>query len=640
MADPYTAHTQHGDESKLKSAVQFIERGMHDKALPIFKELARHNKTVAIHQYNYGNALRMVGRLRDAAQFYAAAHKLDPNHVDAAMNLALIYCEQGRHSEALILARGVLTRHPANPIAALILNLAVDMGAIDDSARDVLAQVVAALESGCVCTNQTDAARVTFALGIVYILLDRRDDAVATLRRALEYPEIAAHAVNRLLQVQSEICLWTDIQTLRDRLKDQARNRPATVGMFDLLKFDEPEIIRQVAMVKTPKPPGQPFRPQRPRGNKIRIGYLSPDFRDHPTSYLIAELPELHDRSAFDVQLFSYGAADDSAIRQRIASAADRFIDLHGRSSQEIAHAIHAARVDILVDLAPFIGTGRMEIAALRPAPIQVNWLGYPGTTGAPHMDYLIGDHQIIPRGYEEFYSEAVVRLPVTYQSTDRKRTVAVAKSRAEHGLPDTGRILAAFHQGWKILPEMFDVWCRLLVNHPDTVLWFIAIRPEARQNLCREAEARGISSSRLVFGERLPNAEHLTRYECADLLLDTFPCGAHTTLSDALWQGCPAVTMSGRSFQARVGASLLNAANLPQMVTTSVEEYEIKLNQLLSDPGALPDLRVRLRTQREHIPLFDTPRFVRELESAYCIMAERARAGLPPKAFDVPLGG
>ncbi|HXF65901.1 MAG TPA: hypothetical protein VNK67_04265, partial [Burkholderiales bacterium] len=359
------------------------------------------------------------------------------------------------------------------------------------------------------------------------------------------------------------------------------------------------------------------------------VGYLSWGFHRHATAHLAAELFELHDRARFEITAYDCGPEDGSGVRSRIRRSCERFVDISRASHFEAARLIHGTGTDILVDLTGYTLGGRPQILALRPAPVQVSWLGYPGTLGADWVDYLVADPVVIAPGEERFYAERVLRLPHCYQVNDRRREVAErTPSREEAGLPAEGFVFCCFNQAYKITPEMFSLWMRVLAAVPGSVLWLAEPNAWAPDNLRREAQARGIAPERLVFAPRRPLAEYLVQYRLADLALDTFPYTSHTTASDALWMGCPIVTCPGETFASRVAASILRAAELPELVAGSFEDYERLAVGLATAPGRLAALRSRLRERRASCPLFDTPRLVRELEGLYERMFEAYLAG------------
>jgi predicted O-linked N-acetylglucosamine transferase (SPINDLY family) len=370
---------------------------------------------------------------------------------------------------------------------------------------------------------------------------------------------------------------------------------------------------------------------------KTTLGYLSADFHSHATAYLIAELFEKHDRQRFQVFGYSCGADDGSPMRRRLIKAFDRFSDLKDASFVESAQRIAADGVDILVDLKGYTQNARTQILALRPAPVQVNYLGYPGTMGAPFMDYILVDDFVVPGDQQPFFTEKLVHLPGCYQVNDSQREISAhAPSRAECGLPEKGFVFCSFNNSYKITPDVFDVWMGLLKAVSGSVFWLFEGNRFAPANLRREAEARGVAAQRLVFAPRKPPPEHLARHRVADLFLDTFPVNAHTTASDALWAGCPVLTMAGETFVSRVAGSLLRTIGLSELVTTSLDDYQAMALRLARDAESLAGLRARLEASRRNSPLFDAGQFARNLEKAYIIMWEIYACGQQPHAFTV----
>jgi predicted O-linked N-acetylglucosamine transferase (SPINDLY family) len=376
---------------------------------------------------------------------------------------------------------------------------------------------------------------------------------------------------------------------------------------------------------------------RRPGGGRIRIGYFSADYHGHATAHLVAGLLEAHDRERFEIFAFSFGPASGDEMRTRISAAVDRFIDVRDRSDQDVAQFSRSLGIDIAVDLKGFTSGARPDIFANRAAPVQVSYLGYPGTMGAGYIDYIIADRTVLPEDARRHYSEKVVYLPYSYQVNDDKREIAdVAPSRAALGLPSDGFVFCCFNASYKIEPGTFRTWMRILQRIEGSVLWLFESNPAASASLRKEAEAAGVGGERLVFAEHLPQALHLARHRAADLFLDTRPCNAHTTASDALWAGLPVLTCAGESFASRVAASLLNAIGLPELVTTSPQHYEALAMELARDRGRLSGLREKLARNRLAEPLFDTARFTKHIESAYMQMDERHQADLPPDHFDV----
>jgi predicted O-linked N-acetylglucosamine transferase (SPINDLY family) len=352
---------------------------------------------------------------------------------------------------------------------------------------------------------------------------------------------------------------------------------------------------------------------------------------------LIAELFEKHDRERFQVFGYSYGPDDRSPTRSRLVKAFDRFLDVRDVSLAGAAERIAADDVDILVDLKGYTGYARPQILALRPAPIQVNYLGYPGTMGASFLDYILVDDFIVPADQQPFYTEKLVHLPGCYQVNDSRREISPRRpSREECQLPADGFVFCSFNNSYKITPQMFDVWMRLLKAAAGSVLWLLEGNRFVAANLCREAEARGVAAERLVIAPRLQLPEHLARHALANLFLDTFPVNAHTTASDALWAGLPVLTLAGQTFASRVAGSLLRTIGLPELITTCLEDYEETALRLASDRDQLAGLRARLEVNRTTSGLFDGGQFARNIEKAYATMWKIHSSGEEPRAFAV----
>ena len=387
-----------------------------------------------------------------------------------------------------------------------------------------------------------------------------------------------------------------------------------------------------------PASPQPLWRGERYEHDRIRVAYLSTDLRAHAVGFLIVGALEHHDKSRFETTGISLGPDDKSETRARIEAAFDRFIDVREKSDNEVAALLREMEIDIAVDLNGFTGDPRTRILARRPAPIQVNYLGYPGTMGADYIDYIIADPIVITPN-EEPYLQREDRLSARQLSGERFETTHGSKrvpSRAEAGLPETGFVFSSFNNTYKISPEMFSVWMRLLSGVEGSVLWLLEDNVFAAENLRREAAARGVNPDRLIFAPRTTPDNHLARTTLADLFLDTLPYNAHTTASDALWVGLPVITTPGTTFPGRVAASLLTAIGLPELIAPSLADYERLALTLARDPAALAALKAKLVSHRASFPLFDTKRFTRNLEAALSQMWERHRQGLPPQTFAV----
>jgi predicted O-linked N-acetylglucosamine transferase (SPINDLY family) len=465
------------------------------------------------------------------------------------------------------------------------------------------------------------------------------DAAEASKRALLLDPE---HVAAMRIGINSRLfgCDWREFEADKQLVAEKAISGVQTIRPFlhRAISGSEEEnlLVAKLWARGYPRSNEPLWRGERCRHDRIRVAYISTDLRTHPVGAIMVGPIEQHDRTRFEITAVSIGSDDGGDVRRRIAAAVDRFIDAQAMSDMEVAAMLRELEIDIAVDLNGLTGEKRHGILASRPAPIQVNYLGYPGTMAAPFIDYIIADHIVIPDENRGYYSEKVAYLPNTYLPYDRRRPIAEKNAtRAEQGLPDEGFIFACFSNLYKIAPEIFDVWMRLLTAVDGSVLWLLASNPAAMHNLRRRAEANGISPERVIFAGHTKEAgDHLARHRLADLFLDTLPYNAHSTCSDALWTGLPVLTCLGKAFPGRVAASLLYATSLPELVTTSLPEYEARALALAHAPGQLTAIREKLARNRETALLFDTARFTRDLESVYTTMWERQQAGLPPESF------
>jgi predicted O-linked N-acetylglucosamine transferase (SPINDLY family) len=433
------------------------------------------------------------------------------------------------------------------------------------------------------------------------------------------------------------LCDWSEFDADREALISFASTKAWYDPWHLVLLTDDPELhllgAKGLAGHALPQPerPSSTTRPQR-----LKIAYVSADLRAHPGAFLSAGLFEKHDRDRFEIVVVSL-AKDDSDIRRRILDAADVALDVSGQSGQAIAHRLQAMGVHVAVDLMGHKANANFDIFRNRAAPVQINFLGYPGTMGSEALSYVIVDPVIATDEVQRTMAEELVIMPHCYQCNDDQRPWPNSgPTRAQCRLPEDAVVYCSFNQPRKITPEVFDVWMRILRRVEGSVLWLYIKLDGARENLLREAKARGIAADRIIFAERLPLKEHLARLRLADLMLDTFPYGSHTTASDALWMGCPVLTRAGRSFASRVAASLLSTVGLPELVTESDKDYEALAVDLAKQPERLATLRARLAEARTTTPLFNTALFCRNIERAYDLMWERYAAGLPPALIDL----
>jgi predicted O-linked N-acetylglucosamine transferase (SPINDLY family)/glycosyltransferase involved in cell wall biosynthesis len=445
------------------------------------------------------------------------------------------------------------------------------------------------------------------------------------------------------LYMKRLLCDWKDVESECEQLEALiGRGLKAALPFTTLSISDSPAIQRQAAEIyardKVPARSSAAAIPRRPRRDRIRIGYFSADFHNHATSYLIAELFERHDRSRFEILGFSFGPLKLDEMNQRVSSAMDRFVDVRSMPDREVAELSRKLEVDIAVDLKGFTEDNRAGIFAERAAPIQVSYLGYPGTMGAGYMDYLIADPTLIPQASQQHYSEKILYLPDSYQVNDSRRAISAKPcARADERLPESAFVFCCFNKAYKISPSVFDSWMRILGRVEGSVLWLLEENSWTVENLRAEAARRGIAPQRLVFASSLPVDEHLARHRLADLFLDTLPYNAHTTTSDALRVGLPVLTRTGETFASRVAASLLRATGLPELITATESEFEELAIDLAHHPERLQALRHRLQQNRPTAPLFDCQSFTCHLESTYIAIVERYHAGLPPDHIQIP---
>lgn len=577
-------------EAALNLGEVLRRNGAFADAASAFRTALQIDARNALALNGLGNVLRMQGEAADAAGFYQQATRVAPTDVNGFLNLGILRAQQGHYDEACALLRQAVKIDPASRTAQLKLAEALRIsGYLEES-------------------------------GTVY-------------RELLAMQPGHAAALAGLAHVRQHLCDWDGIEAMWEQSRQAIRDgEDAGITPFSALSIPttpQEQLAcarawaqREFGWIKALERPPRAAPAAGPR--RLTLGYLSWDYHEHATAYLMAEVFELHDRERFKVHAYSFGPDDGSAIRQRIRGACDAFVDVAGLSDAAAAQRIAADGVDILIDLKGYTLGARTAVLAYRPAPVQVNWLGFPGTMGADCIDWILGDGFIIPEGAEAHYQERVCRLPDCYQPNDRKREVGPAPGRAECGLPETGIVFCCFNQAYKILPETFAAWMRILQQVPGSVLWLLETTDLTMANLRRNAVAHGIAAERIVFAPRRPLAAHLARYRVADLAIDTFPYTSHTTASDALWAGCPLVTRVGDTFASRVAGSVLRAAGLAQLLTGTVAEFEALAVQLALDAQRRQALRDHLERGRAGFPLFDAPRFVLNLEAAYSTLAPR----------------
>ncbi len=593
--------------------VLYAQLGEVDNVLAAFEQALTLNPLRAETWNNAADAALRRGQLDVAFQYALQAARLNPDLAEA------VYC---------------------------LVQAAYKLGeAGHESGDDALKTAVQLIKAQTDTPERAMAAAPVFAqVGLFEHATDILEQSLA--RSGNQPPTL----LGELVRNQYRICDWRDLATRQTQLRALAQASETSViapftamtladfGPSDLLR-----IARARALIYRPwserahelsSPTGMPSK------QRLRIGYLSDDFQEHATAYLTASLFERHDRDRFEIFAYSTGLDEGGQMRQRLINAFEHFVDIRSLGHLEAAQRIRDDAIDILVDLKGYTTGSRLEILALRPSPLQVSWLGFPGGLGAPFIDYLIADRVVAPPEHAGHYDEALAYLPDTYAPVDDARPVGQTPTRADAGLPDSALVLCCFNDPYKITPAVFDCWCELLRETPDAVLWLYARTGVVRDTLMREAQARGVAPERLIFADKLPQPEHLARIALADLFLDTLPVNAHTTASDALWMGVPVLTCMGETFASRVAASLLSATGITELITTNLDQYRAVARQLIEHPAELAALRARLANARVGAALFDSRRFTRNLEALYLRMWTRHTGGGSPHQLDAVQSG
>ncbi|MBT0667902.1 tetratricopeptide repeat protein [Novosphingobium profundi] len=611
-------------------AVALRRQGRDEDAEAIYREVIAQAPMYADARYNLANLLEQHGRDEEAGYYFAQAIAIDPNYVDAYYNLGNLNAKMERREDAIACYEWAIHLRPEHDDA--INNMGGELLALD--------QVDAAL----VCFERALVANPlnTMALvnrGKALSLKGRHAEAVAAFRKAVALKPTDGSARLQALFEEAHVCDWSK----RGEYALVAGAEVGAVQPFASLPFrDDPahQLERSkgcAAKMFAPRPATLPS-PEPASDGRIRLGYFSADFHNHATMYLVSGLFREHDASRFDVHLYSYGPQqEEDACRARLKTEVVHFTEIGAMADDDVLALARADNLDIAIDLKGFTRGTRSRLFGQRLAPVQVSYMGYPGTLGHPSIDYFIADAHALPPGGEAHFTEKIVRLAGSYQANDNTRAIVPdTLGRAGWNLPETGFVFASFNHTYKISPAEWDIWMRLLRGIEGSVLWLLRSNPWAEANLKAEAQARGVDPARLVFAPSVPHAEHLGRLALADLFLDTFAVNAHTTASDALWAGLPVLTLTGRQFAARVATSLLHAADLPELACASAADYEASALALARKPERLQELRARLAARRLHCPLFDTAAYVARFERALEAMHARHLAGEAPDHFEV----
>jgi protein O-GlcNAc transferase len=644
------------------------QRGEHAEAVRQFDVVLKDNPGFSTAHNNRGNALKELKRFEEALASYNRAIEQDPKNADAHSNRAVVLYELKRFDEALASCERAIALNPDHAQAhnnrgnvLRALNRFDEALASCDAAVALIPSFADALNNRGVILYEMrrfDEALASYDLalvlkaddaealknrGNVLIKLKRSTEAIIAYDRAMALDPTQDYVEGLRLFAKIKACDWNNYEAACSNLKTAVANgRLASLPLALLVIPSDVGLQRKCAELcgadKCIPAPAPLWRGECYSHQRIRVAYLSADLREHPVAVLAAGMFEQHDRSRFETIAISFGSDTQDRMRDRLKTSFDRFYDVQAQSDRDVAELIRSLEIDIAVDLNGFTEGSRPNIFAFRPAPVQVNYLGYAGTMGKGFWDYILADRIVVPENQHHGYGEKVVYLPDSFMANDSSRKISDhMPSRADAGLPESGFVFCCFNNNYKITPDVFDIWMRLLREVEGSVLWLSAADSTARKNLCAEAITRGVSPARLIFADRVTlNEDHLARHRLADLFLDTLNYNAHATSCDALWAGLPVLTCLGDTFASRVAGSLLNSIGLPEMVAHSLEEYESLALKLAREPELLSATKQKLARHRRTFPLFNTERFTRHVEAAYATMCERYWRGEAPVSFSV----
>jgi predicted O-linked N-acetylglucosamine transferase (SPINDLY family) len=606
----------------------------HDNALESYDKAVALRPDHAESHSNRGHALDALNRADDALKSYDKAIELKPDLAEVYNNRGCTLIGLNRCEEALASFTTAIALKP-NFVEAYNNR---------GKALSILCRYAEALRSYEKALEfRPDFIKAYVNRGDVLRTLKLFNEATVSFERALHLQPEHEFLHGELIYTKMINCDWNNFKNDYSQLVGKIRSGEKVSKPFPILAIDNfPELQRKAAeiyaLANYPPNNALPAIAKRPRGDKIRIGYFSADFRDHPGAYSMVEMFERHDRTKFEIIAFSFSPMESYELRSRLESAFDKFIDVNRYSDLDVARLARSMEIDIAIDRNGFTTYCRTNIFALRAAPLQVSYKGYSGTMGTDYIDYLIADRIVVPCGDRQHYSEKIAYLPNCYQVYDTKRNIPErTQLREELGLPPKAFVFCCFNSNYKITPGVFDSWMRILQQVDGSILWLLEGSASAAINLRKEAAARDISPERLVFAKRMFLPDHLARYRLADLFIDTLPYNAHTTASEALWAGLPVLTQIGTTFAGRVAASLLTAIGLPELVTSTQQAYEDRAIELATNRGQLAEIRKKLANNRLTAPLFDTKLFTGNLEAAFIAMYERYQAGLPPDHIYIP---
>ena len=639
MANTSTAQRGKHFVQTRRHAYDHVKAGAWLQAEQALAALAPDKRFCAHDWVALATARFQLGKLEEAHAAALRALAVEPDNPLAAHILTMSLMHQNRWAEALPVFERFNTG-TARQHYPFVVNHGVTLAALTQPQ-----EAVAVFLEAMVLEMSDPAIHMQLGLALKDMKLYQESAESFLTAWTLEPQRFTAQIM--VLHMRQHACQWQGFdaaceglaQSLARLARAQADDAARGEGaVWALAAIPHPPVLfkaaaRQVAWKSARGARPLPRRAMPARGERrIRVGYVSADFHNHATALLFVETLERRNTAAFEVTLYSHSPNDGSPVEQRIRAACERFVDMRAMSAQQMARQIHADGVDILIDLKGQTFGNRLGVFAYRPAPIQATFLGFPGTSGADYIDYVIGDRWVTPLEHAEHYTEKIAQLPNSYQPNDSQRRRlppgTAAGTRAHWGLPDDAPVMGNFNQSFKLSPQTFDAWARIVKAVPGSVLWLLEDNPQATHNLQLAAAERGVDPARLFFAPRVPVDVHLARLPVADFMLDNWPCNAHTTASDALWMGVPMVTLMGDSFASRVAGSLLHAVGLGELACTTVDDYEAAAIALLNDAARLRALRQHLDDGRASFPLFDGARFAVDLEALFERMVERERDG------------
>lgn len=624
----------------VKAGLAAHEAGDIDGALAQYWQALAHNPRFAEAYHALGVGLRDAGDWDGALDAHRMAISLQPQHVAAHYYYGDLRGAQGHYAEA-----------------ANWLSRCIDIDAEYVEAYNRLGQVlfeqflfpqaIRAYQAGL--ERDPKHGGIYHNLALAQIMLGDKTGAAAALQQAVLYQPESMNTLSYLISNKMYLCDWKNIETLSQQVVDAVVEKRAIVDPFTFQGLPVgPGNAEQFAAARgcarvgaackgmTRAKAEQVFQYQQRADERIRVGYVSMDFRSHPMAYLMTEILQKHDRQKFEIFAYSFGPPDNGPERRRFIESVDHFVDIQNLTDEQAAARIHADGIGILIDRKGYTFGHRLGIFERRPAPVAVNYLAFGGTMGVDYIDYAVVDDFVVPKDQQQYYSERLVYLPDSYQPNSFRPVSDATPSRAECGLPRDGFVFCCFNQTYKITPKTFDLWMRILQRAPNSVLWLLKPDQATADNLCREAQARGVDPRRLAFAPKAPQAEHLARHRHADLFLDTLVVNALTTASDALFMDCPVITCPGATFVARGAGSILRGLEMPELITENPGAYEELAVQIASDPSRLQRLKQKIASKRRTAPLFDSSRYARHLDAAYAGMWRQYQSGEGPTPFAV----